>query len=144
MFDSILVVCTGNICRSPTAERLLRKKLPEKKVDSAGMRALHGAAADTLACKVALSKGISLASHQGKQFTRELARKYTLILVMEKIHLKQITEKAPEARGKTLLLTHWSNGRDIIDPYHKGIEVFEFVFQLIEQATQDWAEKLAC
>ncbi|PLN47960.1 protein tyrosine phosphatase, partial [Klebsiella pneumoniae] len=40
MFNSILVVCTGNICRSPLAERLLRKKLPNKKIDSAGVGAL--------------------------------------------------------------------------------------------------------
>lgn len=144
MFDSILVVCTGNICRSPTAERLLRKKLPEKQIDSAGTRALQGSAADPLACKVSLNNGVSLASHQGRQLTRELAREYALILVMEKMHLRQVTEIAPEARGKTLLLSHWSDGRDIIDPYHKSIEAFEFVFQLIEQATHDWAEKLAC
>jgi protein-tyrosine phosphatase len=144
MFTSILVVCTGNICRSPTAERLLRKKLPSKQVDSAGTRALQGKAADQLAANVSLSHGVSLAGHQGRQFTRDLARNYSLILVMEKQHLKQVTQIAPEARGKTMLLSHWQDGGDIIDPYQKGIEAFEFVYQLIDQATHDWAEKLAC
>lgn len=143
MFDSILVVCTGNICRSPIAERLLQKKFPDKKIDSAGTRAMERHAADALACRVSLHHGVSLASHQGRQFTRELAHEYALILVMEKEHIKQVTEIAPEARGKTMLLSHWSEGRDIPDPYQKGTEAFEFIYQLIEQATHDWAEKLA-
>ncbi|HFE7854362.1 TPA: protein tyrosine phosphatase, partial [Klebsiella pneumoniae] len=46
MFDSILVICTGNICRSPIAERILRKIFPNKKIDSAGVGAMVGYPAD--------------------------------------------------------------------------------------------------
>jgi predicted protein tyrosine phosphatase len=55
MFDSILVVCTGNICRSPIGERYLRNLLPDKKIDSAGTGALIEHAADDSAIKVARS-----------------------------------------------------------------------------------------
>jgi protein-tyrosine phosphatase len=60
MFDSILVVCTGNICRSPIGERYLRNLLPDKKIDSAGTGALIEHAADNSAIKVAQIHGLSL------------------------------------------------------------------------------------
>ena len=63
--------------------------------------------------------GLSLENHKGVQFNASLARKYDLILVMEKIHLEQVSSIAPEARGKTMLLGHWDNKREIPDPYKK-------------------------
>jgi len=142
MFNSILVVCTGNICRSPTGERLLRQLLPNKKVDSAGTGALKGHAADATACSVAEKHNLSLADHQGQQFTRQLAQQYDLILVMEKHHQEEVSTIAPEARGKTMLFAHWLNGKAIPDPYRQSQEAFEHVYQLIEQAAEAWATKL--
>lgn len=143
MFDSILVVCTGNICRSPIAERILRSLLPEKKIDSAGTGALIDKPADHSAEKVASKYGISLANHRGKQFSSSLARKYDLILVMEKEHQEQIARIAPEASGKTMLLGHWLNHKDIPDPYRKSDEAFESVYQLIDLACKRWVDKLS-
>ena len=85
MFNTILVVCTGNICRSPLGERYLRKLLPDRQIDSAGTQALVGHNADQSAMKVAAEHGISLEGHIGRQFTSSLSRQYDLILVMEKI-----------------------------------------------------------
>ena len=68
MFDSILVICTGNICRSPIGERLLRKLLPSKVVDSAGTNAMVGHSADLNACKNASLHNLSLEGHVGKQY----------------------------------------------------------------------------
>lgn len=124
MFNSILVVCTGNICRSPIGERYLRSLLPNKKIDSAGTSALVDHAADESAILVASSHGISLDGHVAKQFTSSLGRQYDLILVMEKYHIEQIGRVAPEARGKTMLFGHWLNQRDIPDPYRKSNEAF--------------------
>ena len=143
MFNSILVVCTGNICRSPLAERLLRKKLPNKKIDSAGVGALVDNPADKSAINVADKHGLSLENHKGVQFNASLARKYDIILVMEKIHLEQVSSIAPEARGKTMLLGHWDNKREIPDPYKKSEEAFDSVFILIDKACQSWADKLS-
>ncbi|WP_434662541.1 protein tyrosine phosphatase [Klebsiella sp. MISC125] len=142
MFDSILVVCTGNICRSPIGERYLHKALPHKKIDSAGTGALVDYEADISAIKVAKSHGISLEQHKARQFTSGLARQYDLILAMEKTHIEQIGRIAPEARGKTMLFGHWLNQRDIPDPYRKSEEAFISVFQLIEEAGQLWVQKL--
>ncbi|EPZ6063735.1 MULTISPECIES: arsenate reductase/protein-tyrosine-phosphatase family protein [Klebsiella] len=142
MFDTILVVCTGNICRSPIGERFLRQALPNKKIDSAGTSALVEHSADDSAVRIAEKHGISLEGHKGQQFTSKLARQYDLILVMEKCHLEQIGRSAPEVRGKTMLFGQWLNQREIPDPYRKSDEAFASVYELIEQAGLLWAEKL--
>ncbi|HGF5825389.1 TPA: protein tyrosine phosphatase [Klebsiella pneumoniae] len=142
MFNSILVVCTGNICRSPIGERILKQLLPTMQVDSAGTAALIDHNADNSAIKIAKKHGISLEGHQGKQFTAKLARNYDLILAMEKIHINQIEKIAPEARGKTMLFGHWLENRDIPDPYRKSDEAFASVFVLIQRSSQLWVEKL--
>lgn len=143
MFDSILVVCTGNICRSPIGERVLRKLLPGKKIDSAGTSAMVDFSADASAVEVSEKHGLSLEGHKGRQFTAKLGRGYELILVMEKEHIKIISSIAPELRGKIMLFGYWLNQRDIPDPYKKSNEAFESVYQLIEDAGQHWADKLS-
>ena len=134
MFNSILVLCTGNICRSPIAERILRDFFPEKEIDSAGLGALVGKPADASAINVAEKNGISLQGHKGRQFTAEMGRRYQLILVMERMHLEQVSNIAPELRGKTMLLGHWNGNKDIPDPYKKSDEAFDSVYKLIEQS----------
>ena len=142
MFDSILVICTGNICRSPIGERLLRLALPDKKIDSAGVGALINHAADESAIRVAKRHGLSLEGHTGKQFTRSLGQQYDLLLVMDHSHLSQVTRISPEVRGKTLLYGHWLGAKEIPDPYRKSDEAFESVYQLIDQASQQWVARL--
>ena len=142
MFNSVLVVCTGNICRSPIGERLLRGALPGKKIDSAGVGALVDHAADGSAIAVSEKHGLSLEGHKGQQFTGTLGRQYDLILVMEKHHIEQVTKIAPEARGKTLLFGHWLGNKEIPDPYRQSMEAFEFVYQLLDQSSKEWARKL--
>ncbi|MGS4813804.1 protein tyrosine phosphatase [Escherichia coli] len=142
MFNSILVVCTGNICRSPIGERILKQLLPTMQVDSAGTADSIDHNADNSAIKIAKKHGISLEGHKGKQFTAKLARNYDLILAMEKIHINQIEKIAPEARGKTMLFGHWLENRDIPDPYRKSDEAFASVFVLIQRSSQLWVEKL--
>jgi protein-tyrosine phosphatase len=142
MFDSVLVICTGNICRSPIAERLLRKAFPNKKIDSAGVGALVDHPADLSAIAVAEKYNLSLEGHHGTQFTAQLGRQYDLILVMEKKHIEKITSIAPEVRGKTMLLGQWMDKREIPDPYRQSQEAFEFVYQLIDQCCQSWVEKI--
>lgn len=88
---------------------IFTKKLPNKKIDSAGTGALIGHEADQSAIYIAEQNGLSLADHKAKQFTASLGHQYDLILVMEKIHIEQICRIAPEVRGKTMLLGHWNN-----------------------------------
>jgi len=141
MFNSILVVCVGNICRSPTGERLLRKYLPKLKIDSAGVGALVGKPADASALEVAAQHQLSLEGHCAQQLTKSLCREYDLILVMEKGHVASVCNIAPEVRGKVMLFGHW-NDREIPDPYKKSLDAFQAVYSLLDTAAEQWANKL--
>ena len=143
MFNSILVVCTGNICRSPMGERLLRQQLPGRQVTSAGIFGLEGCPADAAAQAVAWRHGISLEGHVARKVTRSLLQKSDLILVMEPKHLRFIATMAPENRGKSLLFGQWLETKDIPDPYRKSREAFEYVFGQLGKASQEWARRLS-
>ena len=143
MITSVLVVCVGNICRSPTGERLLKRALPEKRVASAGLSALKGYPADQTASEVAARHGLSLEGHHAQQLTASMCRDFDLILVMEKRHIEQVSRIDPAARGKTMLLGHWLNQQEIADPYRKSREAFEEVYGLLENATQKWVNVLS-
>ncbi|CAB1212556.1 arsenate reductase/protein-tyrosine-phosphatase family protein [Serratia liquefaciens] len=142
MFESILVVCVGNICRSPTGERLLKSYIPNKRIDSAGIGALVGQAADEMAQHVASTHSLSLEGHVAKQLTKEMCREFSLILVMEKGHIDAVCRLAPEVRGKTMLFAHWLNQQDVPDPYRKSQESFEFVYKLLAESAQKWSQAL--
>jgi len=143
MVNSILVTCIGNICRSPIAERLLKKYAPNKNISSAGLKALVGQSADVLALEVANQHGISLEGHQSKQLTAILCRRYDLILVMEKRHIDAVCYLSPELRGKTMLFGHWLGQCDIADPFHQNREFFESTFRLINESARQWAYALS-
>ncbi|MNQ95104.1 Low molecular weight protein-tyrosine-phosphatase wzb [compost metagenome] len=132
----------GNICRSPTAERLLRHYEPDLVVDSAGLRALVGKGADERATSVAKEHNLSLDGHFARQVSGRLCREYDLILAMEKRHINALCEIAPEMRGKVMLFGHWDSEREIPDPYRKSREAFEAVYTLLDQSAQQWAQAL--
>ena len=146
MFDNILVVCVGNICRSPIGERYLQQRLPNKNISSAGIASkkshLEGKPADAMAQQVAEQHGIDLAGHQSQQLTSQLCAQYDLILVMEKGHLSALSEIAPEASGKAMLFGQWIGQKEIPDPYRQSKEAFDYAYQLIAQAADAWVAKL--
>ena len=146
MFNKILIVCVGNICRSPTGERILQKLLPTKHVASAGIAAeksrLVDKPADKMAITIANENCVDLENHRAQQLTPQLCAQYDLILVMEKGHVEALTQIAPEARGKTMLFSQWVGQQDIPDPYRQSREAFEHVYRLIEEAAEAWARKV--
>lgn len=146
MFNKILVVCVGNICRSPIGERVLQKLLPTKHIASAGIAVersrLVGKSADETAVNVAEENGIDVKDHQSQQITPQLCAQYDLILVMEKGHIEALTQISPEARGKTMLFGQWVGQQDIPDPYRQSREAFEHAYKLIDKAARAWVEKL--
>jgi len=142
MINSVLVVCVGNICRSPAGERILAAACPSLRVESAGIAALEGHAADETMAKVASQNGVSLDGHIARQFTAELAAEFDLILALEKGHIRVINEKAPAVSGKTMLLGQWLTTQEIADPYRKSVEFYELVFEQVANASAAWANKL--
>lgn len=145
MFKHILVVCTGNICRSPVAEAILRQQLPSYQISSAGLGALQGEPVSSFAQQLAESDGLDVSRHRARQLTVAMIQKADLILVMTEGQRRALAKQAPHALGKTLLLGRWLNdgeGQDIPDPFRKTLEVFEHVHTLLKDASLLWAEKL--
>ena len=81
-FDNILVVCVGNICRSPMAEALLKQRFPNKNVDSAGVGALVGHSADPAALEIMAKQEIDITNHVAKQIDENLAKTADIIFTM--------------------------------------------------------------
>ncbi|MEQ5318749.1 protein tyrosine phosphatase [Providencia vermicola] len=142
MFNNILVVCMGNICRSPTGERLLQHYFPEKTVHSAGIIAKNDMPAYDSAIRIAEQHSLSLENHQSRRLTSELCKKTDLILVMENDHIAKIHQQFPETRGKVMLFGQWINKTEIPDPHKRSDEMFEHVYQLMEKAAIAWQGKI--
>jgi protein-tyrosine phosphatase len=143
MFDSILVVCVGNICRSPVGERLLRQALPDRDVSSAGINALVGKPADKTASAVAAAHDLSLHGHVARQFTAAMGAAHDLILVMEPGHKREITRMAPQLAGRVMLFDKWTGDTGIADPYLRSTEFHEKTFAALSDAAAAWAGRLA-
>lgn len=145
MFQHILVVCIGNICRSPVAEAMMRQSLPCKQFTSAGLKARVGEKVDPKSLLLAEKADLNVENHRARQLTPEMLQAADLILVMSAGQRRAVAGIAPAALGKTMRLGRWldnGNGRDIPDPYQKSWEVFEHVHQLMADATYAWASKL--
>jgi len=142
MFDHILVVCVGNICRSPVAQYFLQQKLPSKNVFSAGLSAMVDSDMDPSARSVAEQHGLICPAHSATQITPAMCRKADLILVMENFHREALGALCPEARGKVFLLGGLLDGTEIADPYRRDRHVFELVHASIVRAAESWVQKL--
>lgn len=145
MFKNILIVCIGNICRSPTAQQVLGAALAPAgiSVTSAGLAALRDHPLEPLAGQVLQEHGHVPQAHKARQLSIEAVSAADLILVMEQRHIDGVLNLAPEARGKVFLLGKWQHDREITDPYRQGKPAFVQAYALIEQAAQAWAQRLA-
>jgi protein-tyrosine phosphatase len=148
VFKNILVLCTGNICRSPMAEVVLRERLRGQSPDSvptvtsAGTSALVGYPADPFAIEVAGQFGFDLSQHLGRQALAPLLSAADLVLVMERAHADWVHHQVPPLRGRVQLLGRWRE-QEIADPYGQRREVFETCFEQIDDCVADWLPRLA-
>jgi len=144
---SVLFVCMGNICRSPTAEgvfrRLHRELAPELEIhiDSAGTHAYHiGEPPDSRAQTAALARGVDISSHRGRQVLVEDFHVFDYVLAMDAANLKRLHALRPrDARAELRLLLEYapeSLHKDVPDPYYGGIRGFEDVLDLAEAGSR--------
>ena len=142
----LLFVCTGNICRSPTAEAVMRHQLVQAKkshlfeLDSAGVQSHHiGEQPDSRTQAVALAKGIRMDDLKARQITFEDFAEFDLLLAMDKSHYQWLRAMAPAgAVGKVKLYLEYAGiakPLEVPDPYYGKAEDFEAVLEVIEAAT---------
>lgn len=142
---SILMVCTGNICRSPTAEIVLRHKLRQAGLDdrvhvaSAGTHDYHvGAPADGRSGEHARARGYDLSSHRARQVKPMDFERFDLILGMDGGHMELLEQDCPvQHRHKLRRFMSFAPAglpHDVADPYHGGRQGFETVLDHVEAA----------
>ena len=135
--QNILVVCVGNICRSPMAEYLLKQQFPQLHIVSAGISGLTGHAADQKANLCMQRLGIDMSPHIAQKLNAELIKKADLILVMSQNQQKHIEHTWPFSKGKTFRLGHWQD-KNVPDPYQHDQTVFDETCILIQNCIADW------
>jgi protein-tyrosine phosphatase len=150
---SVLFVCTGNICRSPTAEGVFlhmarsRGVLERLRIDSAGTHDYHvGEPPDPRAIEHAARRGYDLTPLRARQVTAADFREFDRILAMDRGHLRQLKASAPAGSSARLamFLDHsegW-RGLDVPDPYYGGSRGFEEVLDMVEDASARLLEEI--
>ncbi|WP_074173453.1 low molecular weight protein-tyrosine-phosphatase [Caballeronia calidae] len=141
MITSVLIVCIGNICRSPMAAGLLKDRLPQLRVKSAGLGALIGHQADRLAQDLLSERGIDIWAHRAQPLTEALCADSELILAMDKSQKSSIEQRYPFTRGKVYRLAEF-DGLDIFDPYRQDRTRFEACLELIERGVEAWSARI--
>jgi len=142
----ILFVCMGNICRSPTAEGVLRHLLAAHgidtvEVDSAGTHDYHvGDPPDRRAVAAAARRGIDLSGLRARSIEPEDFERFDLILAMDDDNLRELRGRVPAGRERSIRLVmefaDMATRRTIPDPYYGGPHGFEEVLDLLEEAAQ--------
>jgi protein-tyrosine phosphatase len=142
MIESVLVVCEGNICRSPLACAMLARSLPGIGFSSAGTHALVGEGADPIIVEMARDRGVQLEDHVATPLTDDRVRSADLIITMTKAQREQIEQAWPFARGKVFRLIE-NDGIDIVDPYRRHRAAFDLAVAQIEHGVAHWRGVLA-
>jgi protein-tyrosine phosphatase len=150
----VLFVCTGNICRSPTAEGVFRHLAQSRgildllRIDSAGTIDFHvGEPPDPRAIAHAARRGYDLTPLRARQVSRADFEAFDRILAMDRGHLRQLNAIAPAGAPAriSMFLDHserW-RGSDVPDPYYGGSGGFEEVLDMVEEASARLLEEIA-
>ncbi|WKS94687.1 low molecular weight protein-tyrosine-phosphatase [Riemerella columbina] len=140
----ILMLCLGNICRSPLAEGILRAKISEEhEVDSAGTSNYHeGNLADPRSIQTAEFHGIDIRNHRSRPLTTADFKYFDKIYCMDEQNYRdalRLAENEEERQKLTLIL---DGGAEVPDPYYGGVGGFEKVYALLDKACDKIAEKI--
>ena len=149
---SVLFVCMGNICRSPTAEGVFRHHVNESGLgdrivaDSAGTHAYHvGEPPDRRACAAAERRGISLTGIRARRVSDSDFEKFDVIIAMDEDNQQRLLDQAPdEHQSKVKLFLSFAtvDESEVPDPYYGGAAGFERVLDLVEEASRGLLETL--
>ncbi|PIE51050.1 MAG: protein-tyrosine-phosphatase [Flavobacteriales bacterium] len=147
----ILMVCLGNICRSPLAEGIMKEKMKTQfedfQVDSAGTISLHqGSLPDARSIKTAFQHGIDIENQRSRPITQNDLKDFDYIFCMDKNNYRDVMELAETEtqKAKIHLFLEFANqqGAEVPDPYYGGADGFEKVYQMLDKAADIVVEKL--
>ncbi|WP_289021093.1 low molecular weight protein-tyrosine-phosphatase [uncultured Salegentibacter sp.] len=150
MKTKVLMVCLGNICRSPLAEGILKSKVDESQVfvDSAGTAGYHiNDTPDPRSIAIAKKNKLDITYQRGRQFKVEDFDKFDLIYVMDNSNFRDVISLArnDDDRAKVQLILDEifpAENVDVPDPYYGGDHGFENVYQMLDEACDKIAEQL--
>jgi protein-tyrosine phosphatase len=141
MFTRILMVCVGNVCRSPMAEAVFASRLAGRGVravvESAGIAPVVGRPADPIARELMRERGLDISRHRSRQLSPWIARSFDIILVMESDQVRAVERIFPGARGRVHRIGRWGDF-DVPDPYQRDRVVFEQALGLILRGLDDF------
>ena len=141
MFKHVLILCHANICRSPIAEILWRKRFPGHEVKSAGIAAQKNLPPAAEMIELAQERGLDLTLCRSQPLTPELLQWADLILVMDDEQKRHLECSFPHVCGKVHLLGKWSKS-PVLDPYRKSLADYEECFANIEKHIEDWWKRV--
>lgn len=134
----VLMVCLGNICRSPLAEGILREMQPSWEIDSAGTAGYHiGSAPDPRMISTAAGHQIDISMLRARQFTSADFDAFDRIYAMDSSNYTDILSLASSAEDRAKVQMMLGEGKNVPDPYYGGDEGFETVYQLLHTACQN-------
>ncbi len=148
----ILMVCLGNICRSPLAEGIMKEKLKKYGikglVDSAGTNSYHiGEEPDTRSLEIANKYGIDISDQRARAFTKNDFENFDLIFAMDRQNYRNVIKLAETENDRTkveIILNRLHPGQDleVPDPYYDGIAGFEHVYKLLDASCEQIVQSL--
>ncbi|MCF6776328.1 hypothetical protein L3V83_07045 [Thiotrichales bacterium 19X7-9] len=143
MFNNVLILCVGNICRSPYAEGYFKKNINENiQVASAGIKALIDQPAAKEAQSVSEYYGFDIREHKARQVNMTQLIGTDLLLAVSSECIDYLKLNFPFAIGKAHLLGKWLNNIEIIDPYNKPKDAFEKMAVDINSCMDIWIKKV--
>lgn len=143
-----MFVCTGNICRSPTAEAVFRERVrvagleSSFLIDSAGTHGYHiGDPPDSRSIATALGKGVDMRNLRARQVHKSDFDTFNHILAMDSGHFSHLA-RFDNASGRLSMYLTGPDRRDMPDPYYGGQKDFDLVFRLVEEETERLLSRL--
>jgi protein-tyrosine phosphatase len=141
MINSILVICLGNICRSPMAVGLLKRALPDQTVHSAGISAMIGYPAAPFAIRIMQEHGIDISAHRAQNLMPRMVGEADLIVTMDQYQKRFIEQRYSTSKGKVFRLGEFGK-YDIPDPYQQEFSAFRQTYSLIAEGVEAMAQHI--